>query len=201
VANGLEEICTFCAEARCEAGPNLFLEIGSGQVASSYILDETPHFVVMPCIGALVDNYVLVVSKRHLLSVGWVNEEEAEDLRRIVADWSERLKGTGNVTLFEHGSFDFRDKGGACYDHAHVHLLSTSADPAEFIERASKDVTLRCLKKNARTSLCKVGRDTWLAIRGERGPNFSGGTLRTGWGLTVEPGTGCFIQNQNGFGQ
>lgn len=108
-----------------------------------YIVDESEHFVVLPCIGALVSDYFLIVSKRHLLSAGWLNPEEVEDLHNIIERWVYRLGTAGDhVVVFEHGSYDFRDKGGACYDHAHIHVLATGADPQVFVNLVAEDVIL-----------------------------------------------------------
>lgn len=141
----LADICTFCCEAIGGTESNLFYDLGISEEGSrDYILDETEHFVVFPCIGALTPDYVLLVSKRHVLSAGWLDHEEAEDLRALTARWVQRLSAGGdNVVLFEHGSFDFRDKGGACYDHAHVHLIATTAEPQAFVNAVAEDVVLQ----------------------------------------------------------
>ncbi|WP_063041756.1 hypothetical protein [Nocardia pseudovaccinii] len=139
--SALADICTFCCEVSGGTSSNLFYDLGISQEGSrDYILDETAHFVVFPCIGALVPEYVLIVSKRHTLSAGWFNGEERTDLQQLTERWTGRLGG--NVVLFEHGSYDFRDKGGACYDHAHIHLISTDAQPESFVRSVAEDVAL-----------------------------------------------------------
>lgn len=45
--------------------------------------------------------------------------------------------------MFEHGSYDFRDKGGACYDHAHIHIIATDRAPDEFVQRLPDSVQMR----------------------------------------------------------
>ncbi|MFI6369084.1 HIT family protein [Nocardia sp. NPDC050630] len=122
-----------------------FYDLGIADEGSrAYILDETEHFVVFPCIGALVPDYVLVLSKRHVLSAGWFNAAEQAELRQLLTRWAGRLHRSGdNVVLFEHGSYDFRDKGGACYDHAHIHLIATAAQPEAFVKSVAEDVMLQ----------------------------------------------------------
>ncbi|MGK8558261.1 hypothetical protein [Nocardia gipuzkoensis] len=142
--NTLRDICTFCCEVSGGGQSNLFYDLGIlAECSRDYILDETAHFVVFPCIGALVPDYVLIVSKRHVLSAGWFNAEEIADLRQLLDRWTGRLGAAGNsVVLFEHGSYDFRDKGGACYDHAHIHLIATDARPEAFVRLVAEDVVL-----------------------------------------------------------
>jgi len=38
-----------------------------------------------------------------------------------------------NVVVFEHGSYSFRDKGGACHDHAHIHVVATARPTQDFV--------------------------------------------------------------------
>jgi diadenosine tetraphosphate (Ap4A) HIT family hydrolase len=130
-----EDICMFCCEIRGEDDSNLFFDLGLARESKDYVLHETEHFVVMPCIGALTDWYVLIVSKRHALSVGWLSAEERDDLKRVLSHVRRKLENiTGHQTMvFEHGSYDFRDKGGACYDHAHVHVVATERSLDEFM--------------------------------------------------------------------
>ncbi len=141
----LEDICTFCCEVSGGTESNLFYDLGiADEGTRAYILDETEHFVVFPCIGALVPDYVLVVSKRHVLSAGWFDSAEQAELRQLLTRWAGRLHRKGdNVVLFEHGSYDFRDKGGACYDHAHIHLIATAAQPEAFVKLVAEDVVLQ----------------------------------------------------------
>lgn len=144
IACDLQDICTFCAEVSGAPGANLYYEMGIfAHGARDYVLEETPFFVVVPCIGALVDTYVLIISKRHVLSTGWLSDEERDELRGVLDRWSSRIAENGNSpVIFEHGSYSFRDKGGACYDHCHVHVVGTERSPATFVAQVSEDVPL-----------------------------------------------------------
>lgn len=139
-----EDICTFCKEVTGEAVQNLFYDHGLATDRAGYVLYETDHHVVFPCIGALTDFYVLVVSRRHALSVGWLEPDEQDDLRQVLDHLRRHLtKVTGlSVMVFEHGSYNFRDKGGACYDHAHVHVVATDRPSDTFVDAVPEPVTL-----------------------------------------------------------
>lgn len=137
-----EEICTFCDEI---AGrPNIFDDYGLNATPKAYVLHETEQFIVVPCLGALTDHYVLVVPKRHVLSVGWMTAEERLELRHTVDQVSRRLGNLSGseVAVFEHGSLSFRDKGGACHDHAHIHVVATDRSVADFLDYVKAIVTL-----------------------------------------------------------
>ncbi|WP_435107201.1 HIT family protein [Nocardiopsis synnemataformans] len=141
----LSEICTFCCEVEGGDDSNLFYDLGLARARSDYVVHESDHFAVMPCIGALTDWYLLIVSKRHTLSVGWLDDAERADLRALipqVTDLVRRRSGLGSL-VFEHGSLDFRDKGGACYDHTHIHVVATDRAPQAFLDQIPAPVTMR----------------------------------------------------------
>jgi diadenosine tetraphosphate (Ap4A) HIT family hydrolase len=166
--NNYEDICTFCREATGEAPQNLFYDHGLAKTRSDYVLFESDHHVVFPCIGALTDWYVLIVSRRHALSVGWLEPAEQADLRQVIDHLRTRLgKITGqSVMVFEHGSFNFRDKGGACYDHAHVHVVATTRPSATFVDAIPAPVTMTPCTDwiNAATTLIQGERRSYVAL-------------------------------------
>ena len=171
-----EDICTFCCEVHGSQESNLFYELGLATSRREYLLMESSHFVVMPCIGALTDWYVLVVSKRHALSVGWLHEGERDELRGLLADVSRVLQARTdqNVIIFEHGSYDFRDKGGACYDHAHVHVVATRQDAGAFLNQLPPTVQLTQTTDwtSEARRVITTQRRAYLAVQGEEGNWF-----------------------------
>jgi diadenosine tetraphosphate (Ap4A) HIT family hydrolase len=140
-----EEICAFCAEATREPEFNAFQSLNITAAGDySYILDENKTFVVIPCIGALTSEYVLLVPKRHVLSVGWLNDDEILDMFALLETWLDRIsRNAGGVLLLEHGSLSFRNKGGSCYDHAHLHLVGTPSAPETILEPLQKHVDMK----------------------------------------------------------
>lgn len=161
-----EEICTFCSEVRGTNELNLFFDLGISR--EEYILYETEHWAVIPCVGALTDWYVLIVSKRHTLSVGWLSEEERANLRQVIAIVQEELheRSGFETILFEHGSLDFRDKGGACFDHTHVHVVATMQNMDEFLTFVPKAVQLEDTNDwiSRATSMVQGERLSYLAL-------------------------------------
>lgn len=137
-----EDICTFCDEV--SGADSLFYSLGLAADRNGYVLAESEHFVVVPCVGALTDWYVLIVPRRHVLSSGWLTDAERTELRTVRADVVAKVsKASGRqVILFEHGSFSFRDKGGACHDHAHIHVVATDRRVSDFVELVSAHVNL-----------------------------------------------------------
>lgn len=137
-----EDICTFCDEVN--GSVTRFHELGLVERPGAHVLLRTEHFAVVPCVGALTDWYVLIVPRRHVLSSGWLTAPERAELRALLDEMTRRLTArTGQgVVVFEHGSHSFRDKGGACHDHCHVHMVATGQDVGEFVRSVSGTVRL-----------------------------------------------------------
>ncbi len=135
-----QDICTFCNEV--SGSDTVYYELGIASSRNDYILHETESFIVVPCVGALTDWYILIVPRKHVLSSGWLGENERAELRSLTDDLVSKLRGrTGkDVVVFEHGSYSFRDKGGSCHDHSHVHVVVTERPVADFVELVSQHV-------------------------------------------------------------
>ncbi len=140
-----EEICAFCSEISGETTQNAFYDHALVRSRNDYILHETEHFIAVPAIGALTDWYVFVVPTRHVLSTGWLPDLERTELREVLCHVKQRMEkiSGASVLAFEHGSLNFRNKSGACYDHAHVHLVATNQDTEGFVDHVPVSVTMR----------------------------------------------------------
>jgi diadenosine tetraphosphate (Ap4A) HIT family hydrolase len=92
------------------------------------VLYETPGFAVIPCLGSACDGYVLIVPKDHVLSAGHLSPEHDAELEALLTKVSGYLSNMYGLptAAFEHGAESFRNRGGACTDHAHVHVLPAS---------------------------------------------------------------------------
>lgn len=103
-----------------------FCEIGQ-KLASARpwdeVIAESPNYVVIPSVGGFVDGWVLIVPKRHCLSMA-VNfaDQELADLRQRT---SRALKTEyhQSVWCFEHGAAFTGSQTGCGVDHAHLHLV------------------------------------------------------------------------------
>jgi diadenosine tetraphosphate (Ap4A) HIT family hydrolase len=96
------------------------------------ILLETPHFFVVPGLGALADGYSLVVSRTHEVSMAALPESQLSELRDIVSELRSNLSTAFEpLVLFEHGPACEKGGGGACIVHAHMHILPTRLNLAD----------------------------------------------------------------------
>ena len=136
-----EDICSFCSELRGDEKADLFMILGFVDKPSEYILYEDERFGVIPCVGAMTDEYYLIIPKAHVLSSGWMSQSDRAHLVSLMQQMRETLADEGKkVVFFEHGSHSFRNKGGNCYDHAHVHAVVTDLEAADFIREIPAQV-------------------------------------------------------------
>lgn len=90
---------------------------------------ESPNFVILPSLGALVEGWVLVVPKQHFLSMATLPDSLIPEMQLLKERASEALHRIyGAVCAFEHGPADKQRRVGCGVDHAHLHILPTNLD-------------------------------------------------------------------------
>lgn len=104
---------------------------------SSRILVEKEGIVSLAAVGGLEVGYCLILPKEHYYSIGELNPSLINEVERqkklIIKAISQKA---GGAICFEHGSTSAKAKGGACIDHAHLHIVPGRL---EFREHISKE--------------------------------------------------------------
>lgn len=92
------------------------------------VIYESENFYVCPAKGALVEGYLMICPKEHILSVAALPKVQRNELLNVIEDVNYILKEIYNteILMFEHGS----GEEGKCKHeksiiHAHVHVLPT----------------------------------------------------------------------------
>jgi ATP adenylyltransferase len=87
-------------------------------------LIESANFKILPSLGALVEGWVLLVPKRHFLSMGSLPESLITEMQQLKEKVCSSLSKTyGKVSAFEHGPGRIQSVVGCGVDHAHLHLV------------------------------------------------------------------------------
>ena len=173
-SSNFEDICSFCDEIHLRRDRNLFWDLLGEEIGGDYLLLETDSIVVIPCLGALADFYALVVPRNHVLSFAYLPaavDDELATVMRALREWFLEEAESPPV-LFEHGSFSFRDKGGACFDHAHIHAVAARSTPTDFLRRVEKVVPMSPVEQwlpAAREWVRKRHRSYWAMSTEEAG--------------------------------
>ncbi len=92
-------------------------------------LFESPNFVALPSVGALVEGWVLLVPKRHFISFGAVPGSmlaEMSEFKGFLCSTLAQCYGT--ISAFEHGPSAPSRAVGCGVDHAHLHLAPVPFD-------------------------------------------------------------------------
>ncbi len=109
----------------------LCLESTSDEVTQPWNvpLFESENFVALPSLGALVEGWLLLAPKRHIISLGALPESMFAEMQEFKEFLCSVLNACyGAVTAFEHGPSAGRREVGCGVDHAHLHLLPISFD-------------------------------------------------------------------------
>lgn len=108
--------CPFCIEIKNNS---------DNPFKKNRIIKETPHFIVIPTLGGFVNNYLLIIPKRHINCFGELNFKEVKEFN-ILINWLKDINKQffqSNTILFEHGSLNNLNNSGKSIIHAHIHIL------------------------------------------------------------------------------
>lgn len=90
---------------------------------------ESPNFVVLPSLGALVEGWLLLLPRDHVLCMGALSEKlaaEMQEVKRLI--YLTLQQAYDNIWAFEHGPSRENTSLGCGVDHAHLHLVPVEFD-------------------------------------------------------------------------
>lgn len=90
------------------------------------VLDETKYFLITPSLGALVEGYILIISKKHVNSMSKLNDEEKEEYKLLIKKYREIFKNVYKKypIIFEHGTSNLEETNANSVIHAHTHIVN-----------------------------------------------------------------------------
>lgn len=106
-------------------------------ITKERIVLETKYFVVFPTTGGIVDNYQLIVPKRHINCFGQITKSELKELRKII-NWQKNINKkcfNSNTIIFEHGALKPHNESGKSIVHAHLHIFPSCISLINEIEK------------------------------------------------------------------
>lgn len=144
--------CEFCNELNGKN--NLYWEVAEKcDLPINRIVYKGEHWVVWPTIGAIVPGYVLIVSKKHRLSLMDCDKEEVVELEFLLTQTRNMLENIYHYPCiaFEHGSGCGIGNKPSCIDHCHLHVLPLKEDIFNMVDiKKFQIVQVESIK-----SLCK----------------------------------------------
>jgi ATP adenylyltransferase len=98
-------------------------------------LFESSNFVVIPSLGSLVEGWLLVLPKRHFISMGALPIGLASELEQVKNELTAVMGSLyGELCAFEHGPALPGLSVGCGVDHAHLHIVPINFDLASAAE-------------------------------------------------------------------
>jgi ATP adenylyltransferase len=96
---------------------------------------------VVPSLGALVEGWLLVFPKRHVLALSDLSTEEWAEFRTLIGlARSSSEREFGQTVLFEHGSAGAGRTAACGVNHAHMHVVPLKIDLRAAIAECSSDI-------------------------------------------------------------
>jgi ATP adenylyltransferase len=88
------------------------------------VLFDSPNFAVVPTVGAIVEGWLLIVTKQHALCMGAIDSRHYSELNSI-KEFATKLiiEQYGSAVVFEHGPAKCGQTTGCGTDHAHLHIV------------------------------------------------------------------------------
>ena len=111
-------LCSFCNDISVDS-PSLW----------NRPLFESLNFVVIPSLGALIEGWLLIVSKTHFICAAAFPDHMVAELESLKSNVCEAVRSRyGNAIVFEHGPASDSRPVGCGVDHAHLHVVPISHD-------------------------------------------------------------------------
>lgn len=112
--------CLFCSIPEMFSPPN----------PEDEVIDESENFYAKAALGHFVFGYTLIIPKEHFLSFSYLPEHLFPELEAFRDNVIHKLHNLCHapITIMEHGALNRCQRGGACIDHAHWHLIPLAAD-------------------------------------------------------------------------
>lgn len=155
--------CPFCEELR---------NPGNSIVGKNRIIGQTNSFVVFPSTGGFVNNYQLIVPKRHINCFGELTGAQYDELKKLIL-WQERVNMkyyNSTSVMFEHGALKPSNESGKSVVHAHLHIFPDNKSLLDDI----KKYKLELLEIGDITDLSKICKehDTYLYYKDIDGKSY-----------------------------
>lgn len=114
--------CPFCVQFDEKSSSGIFgQQIGPD---INRIVYEDDSFVVTPPLGSFVDGYLMIVPKKHYVSISRLPLTIRNRFVELKSSISNIIsENYGTVAAFEHGDLDHKHRSGSCIEHAHLHIL------------------------------------------------------------------------------
>lgn len=121
--------CDFCNELNGE--DNLYWRVAEKYgLSRNRMIYEGRNWVIWPTIGAIIPGYVLIVSKKHHISMMDCDKKEIIELEYLIKETRRILESIYHFPciMFEHGGGCGNSNKSSSIDHCHLHVMPIKED-------------------------------------------------------------------------
>lgn len=106
-------------------------------IKKSRIIADADNFIVFPTTGGFVENYQLIVPKKHINCFGELSVDQLKELKKLILWQKEINKKYYNMqsSMFEHGALYPNNSSGKSIVHAHLHIFPNNISLLDFISK------------------------------------------------------------------
>ncbi len=124
------------------------LNLRVNTVPCDEVLFESTNHIVTTSLGAFIEGWTLVISKRHVTSMSRLSASEIQELSSFVPDVRKRVEQVyGPTVVFEHGSLEPGTHFGCGIDHGHIHIVPFEDSILPFINKEFLGIQWRKLQR------------------------------------------------------
>jgi len=144
--------CPFCSKNNFYIKKKYFPE----HIHESFILYQTPNFIVVPDIAPIVEGHLLIISKKHYPCYGKLEQNYFHELIELKEKISKFLaRHYQNPLFFEHGPAVSKH-AGCCIDHAHLHCLPINIDLTSSIYHKLHKIRINSIEEICKYSVQNI---------------------------------------------
>lgn len=106
--------------------------------ARETVITESEHATAFPSLGALVEGWVLVSPRDHVVALSELTDDRWHDTSNLAEDLNRRVRAVyGPTVMFEHGAAGTNRTAGCGVDHAHLHIVPWNGNLREEVAAVS----------------------------------------------------------------
>lgn len=125
---------------------------------------QSKNFVVIPTVGEFITGYLLIIPKRHVMSLAEFNAEEKTEFTEVLSDVKTMLQmayNTEDFLVWENGTGNGgKGKAKDSIVHAHVHVAPSNLNFQKIQEMSKFD-----FKKVSYEKLSNYGKHSYLLMQ------------------------------------
>ena len=135
----INKYCDICREIQAPDKSILYKthlsELFKSNGLNSRFLFNNGKFIITPSVGPVSECHLIIIPSIHVHSFALLDTIWLQEAEQIISAATKIVKNTyGNCIIFEHGVISDTFPGSSSCSHAHMHLISCSAELKPYLQ-------------------------------------------------------------------